>query len=189
MKVCLGVCLLAGWISLGAIAASAQEVVHALVGTFVSTNPSAKTIQINTEDGSEGLFNDMTKSHVALDIDKSLLAGLTPADKLTSKGTHVIVFYFGNLAVRIAVGLRDLGPGPLKTASGSVSKFQKHEHLLTLQTSSGTDKVFHIETKTVAETSVGAVPGYRFDPEKSEQLRIVSLLENGTDTALYIYAK
>jgi hypothetical protein len=189
MKACLGICLLVGWISLGAFAASAQEVVHALVGTIVSTNPSAKTIQINTDDGSEGLFNDMTKSHVSLDIDKNLLAGVTPADKLTAKGTHVIVFYFGNLAVRTAAGLRDLGPGPLETTSGSVSKFQKHEHLLTIQTSSGTDKVFHIEAQTVAETSVGAVPGYRFDPEKSEQVRITSSSGNGTDTALYIYAK
>lgn len=189
MKACLRVCLIGGGIWLGAFAAGAQEVVHALMGTIVSTDPSAKTIQINTDDGSEGMFKDMTKSNVSLDVDKNLLAGMTPADKITTKGTHVIVFYFGNLAVRTAVGLRDLGPGPLETTSGSVSKFQKHEHVLTVQTSSGTDKVFHIEPKTVAETAVGAVPGYRFDPEKSESLRITSSSQNGTDSAWYIYAK
>lgn len=189
MKACLGVCLLLGWTAAGAVAATAQEVVHAVSGTVSSIDSSANSIQINSDDGSVQTFKDSTKVHVSLAVDNKFLARLTPADQFKSKGAHVIVFYYGNNTVPTAVGLERMGPGPFETSSGSVTKFEKHPRLLTLTSSSGTVKDLLILPKTVAETAVGVVEGYKFDPEKGEQIRVTSSSLNGKESALYIYAK
>jgi hypothetical protein len=171
------------------ITAAAQEVVHAVSGTISSIDSSAKTIQINQDDGFLGTFKDATTSHPDLDIDRKLLARLTPADKFDTKGAHVLVFYYGNSSVPTAVGLESLGPGPFTTTSGAVTKFEKHQRCITITGGSGTAKDVTIVPTTVAETSVGVVEGYKFDPEKGEQIRVTSSSANGKDTALYIYAK
>ena len=44
--------LLVGYFFLATLAATAQEVVHALIGTVSSINPAAKTITVKTDDGS-----------------------------------------------------------------------------------------------------------------------------------------
>ena len=100
----------------------------------------------------------------------------------------MIVYYFGDGDVRTAVALRDLGGGPLQKISGSVYKFNKHEHLLTIKDIAGTSESFHIDPKTVAETAVGAVEGERFDPAKGDQVRITATLTDGIQDALFIRA-
>lgn len=68
-------------------------------------------------------------------------------------------------------------------------KFDKHQHLLTLESAPGGVQSFHIDAKTVVETSVGAVGGRRFDPERGDQVRVTAAPAQGTGTALFIYAK
>ena len=151
---------------MAAFAANAQEVVHALAGTVTYINPTSKTIIINTDDGSEPLFKAMTASNMSLDFAKDIRANSTPADTFTKKGAHVIVYYFGDGDERTAVALGDLGGGPLQKISGSVYKFDKHQHLLTIKDATGTSESFHIDPKTVAETALGAVEGERFGPRE-----------------------
>ena len=66
-----------GLLSFVSCAAHAQEVVHALAGIVTSINPTQKTITINTDDGSEEVFKDMSKSKVAIDFEKNLRADST----------------------------------------------------------------------------------------------------------------
>jgi hypothetical protein len=161
-------------------------VVHALTGTVTSINPTARAIQIDTNDGSEGLFKDLTKSHTSLDFDKNIRADAVAAAAFTKKGTHVIVYYFGDRDVRTTVALQDLGTKPLDRSSGTVVKFDRHAHLLTIKNSSGVNKSFLIAAKTRAETSAGAVEGYKFNPEKGDQVRVIATPANGNETALFI---
>ncbi len=182
-------CLFVGFFSLATFAVNAQEVVHALSGIVSFINPTQKTIDINTDDGSEGLFKDLTNSSVSLDFEKNLRADSTPAEAFTKKGANVIVYYFGDRDVRTAVALQDIGEGPLKKISGTVEKFNKHEHLLTIKDASGVSESFHVDPKTVAETAVGAVEGERFDPEKGDQVRVTAILANGSAEAMFIRAK
>jgi hypothetical protein len=179
-------CCLVGVVSLGAFVANAQEVVHALAGTVSSMNPTEQTITIKTDDGSEGLFKDLMKSNVSFDFDKNVRAASIPASSFTRKGAHVIVYYFGGGDVRTAVALQELGVGPLQKISGSVYKFNKHEHLLTIKDAAGLSESFHIDPKTVAETSWGAVEGEKFNPEKGDQVRVTAVLANGAEDALFI---
>jgi hypothetical protein len=106
-------CLLVGYLSLCTFIATAQEVVHALTGTVTSMNPG-KTIQVDTDDGAELDFKDLTKSNIPLEFDKDLRAQATSADRFNTKGTHVIVYYFGEGELRTAVALQGLPQGQSK---------------------------------------------------------------------------
>src|SRR5579859_3740471 len=144
---------LLGLVSLAALAANAQEVVHALAGTVMSVNPTQHTITIKTDDGSEGLFKDLMKSNVSYEFDRNVRAAAVPASSFTRKGAPVIVYYFGDGDVRTAVALQDLGAGPLQKISGAVTKFNKPAHLLTIKDATGATESFHVDPKTVAETA------------------------------------
>ena len=82
--------------------------------------------------------------------------------------------------------MQDLGPGPLENKTGTIVKFDKHQRLLTIKTASGVEESFRIDDKTVAETSVGAVEGHKFDPEKGDQVRVIATAANGSNTALFV---
>ena len=180
--------LLAGYCSLCTLAATAQEVVHALTGTVTSMNPG-KTIEVDTDDGSEVEFKDLTKSNIPLEFEKDLRAQAASADSFNTKGAQVIVYYFGEGDLRTAVALQGLPSGPLKKTIGTVVQFDKRQHLLKVESTAGAVQSFHIDPKTVVETAVGAVGGHRFDPEKRDQVRVTAAPVKGTETALFVYAK
>ncbi len=174
-----------GLLSFASFAANAQEVVHALAGIVTFINPTQKTITINTDDGSQEVFKDMTKSDISLTFEKNLRADTTPVDAFTQKGAHAIVYYFGEGNERRAVALQYLG-GPLKKMSGEVSKLDRHQHLLTIKDGAGVTEAFRIDSKTVVETDFGVVEGARFDPQKGSEVRVTSTLANGNQEALFI---
>lgn len=184
----LRACLLVGCFLPATFAANAQEVVHALCGTVSSINSTAKTITVSTDDGSEGLFKDLTKSNVSLDFDKKIRAAATTADSFTKNGVRVIVYYFGGGDVRTAIALDDLGTGPFEKNIGTVLKFNRHEHVLTVKNQSAVEESFHLSDKTVSETAFGAVAGYELDLEEGEQVRVTAAPLNGSETALFIRA-
>jgi hypothetical protein len=181
-------CLLVGSFSLCTLAANAQEVVHALTGTVTSMNPG-KTIQVDTDEGADLDFKDLTKSNIPLEFDKDLRAQATSADRFNTKGTQVIVYYFGEGDLKTAVALQGLPPGPLKRTIGTVVKFDKHQRLMTVESTPGGVQSFHIGPTTAVETAVGAVEGRKFDPQKGDQVRVTAAPAQGTGTALFIYAK
>lgn len=188
---CFRICLVIGFFMTASLVVNAQEVVHALCGTVSAINPIAKTIIIKTNDGSNGLFKDMTKSNVSLLFDKDIRSHATPADAFTKKGAQVIVYYFGGgfgaLSKRTAVALLNLGPGPLENDTGTVVNFNKHE--LTIRTDSGATETFQIGATAVADTAVGAVSGDKFDPEKGDQVRVIAATNKGRKTLLFVRAQ
>jgi len=181
-------CLLVGYLSLCTFIASAQEVVHALTGTVTSMNPG-KTIQVDTDDGAEVDFKDLTKSNISLEFSKDLRAQATSADHFNTKGTHVIVYYFGEGDPMTAVALQGLPSAPLKRTIGTVVKFDRHQRVMTVESTPGGVQSFHIDPTTVVETAVGAVDGRKFDPQKRDQVRVTAASAQGTQTALFIFAK
>ena len=180
-------CLFIGFFSLASFAARAQIVVHSVSGTVSSIDKAANTITVDTADGSEGLFNVLTKPHVSLDFDNKIRNEAIPADSFTKTGAHVVVYYFGGGfgGERNAVALRDLGPGPLEQDEGTVVRFQKHQRLLSIKTSSG-EKTFHVNSQSVAETDIGPVEADKYEPEKGDQLQVIAEGSDGNMTALYI---
>jgi len=180
--------LLAGCLLANTFAASAQEVVHALTGTVTAINSAAKTIQVKTDDGSEGLFKVLTNANVSMDFENKIRAATTAADLFTKTNTQVLVYYFGDGDVRTAVALEDLGANPLVKVRGTIVKVNRHEHLLTIKNSAGVEMTFHIDGKTVAETPDGVVEGEKFDAQKGDQVRVIATSANDNQTVLFIRA-
>ena len=178
--------VLAGCISLVSLAATAQEVVHALAGTVNNIDSAAKTITIIADDGSGGTFHDMAGSPDSIAFDKNLRTDVTAADEFKKQGARVIVFYYGFGDGRTVIGLKCLGDGPFSKGSGTVVKFDKKEHSLSIKDSSGAIKSFKITAGTVADTDAGAAAGPRFDPHKGEPVRVISTQNDGGSTALFI---
>jgi hypothetical protein len=180
--------ILVGCILSVAVAATAQEVVHALTGTVRSIDPASKTITIFTDNGSEGLFKDLTNPKLKVDFDKKLRTDTSNIDTFEGAGAYVIVFYFGDGDVRTAVAVRNLGSGPFTNDIGTVVRLDGREHLLSIKTKSGVVKSFKIAADTVAETDLGVVNGIKYQPEKDDQVRVVASTVNGASTALFVRA-
>jgi len=184
MRKLFAVCLTAVAFVVPASLASAQEIVHALAGTVSNVNQKDGLIAINTDDGSRGTFKAAAK--LPANLDKNLCADVVPAAKFTTPSTHVIVYFIGDGEVRTAVGVHDLGAAALEKNTGTVVRFDKHAHLFTIKNASGGEASFHIGTKTVAETSMGAVEGYKLDLDKGDQVRVTAATVDGNETALFI---
>jgi hypothetical protein len=182
------ICLFVGCFGLASAAATAQEVVHALTGTVKNINLAAKTIMIATDDGSVGTFKDLTNPEIRIDFDKRIRAGATEVDSFNTKGAYVIVFYFGEGNMRTAVAVRSLGSGPFVKSNGMVTKFDGRAHLLSIQEGSGKVESFRTDADTVADTGLGIVEGFKFQPQKDEQVQVVATVVNGAATALFVSA-
>jgi hypothetical protein len=178
--------VLVGCFSFACGLAIAQEVVHALSGTVNNVNLAAKTITVITDDGSGGTFKAMTDSKTPVEFDKTLRVDATAADAFKKKETRVIVYYFGGGDVRTVVALRDLGPGPFTKSSGTVVKFEKGEHSLSIKDQAGAVESFKVTRSTVADTGSGAVEGLKFEPGKGDQVQVISTGVNGNSTALFV---
>ena len=166
-------------------ATTAQEVVHALTGTVLSVNASAKTIAVYTDDYSEGTFKDMTNPSTPIDFDKNIREVSTSADTFNKKGAYALVFYYGVGDVRTAVALKSLGPGPFTKNTGTVVKIEGRNSI-SIAEGSGSIRSFTLTSNTVAETEYGAVIGSKYQPHKGEKIRVTASVVNGKATALFI---
>ncbi len=168
------------------INAPAQQVVHALTGTIISIDPKAKTISVKPDDGTEGLFKLPTKQDGSLDFDKIVKAGTIPAAAFTKTNTQVLIYYVGYDTERTVVAVQDLGSATLVKVVGPVTRFNKHQHLLTVKNASGVEVSFQVDDKTVAETPDGVAEMGKFDPHRGDQVRVVALPSSGTAKALFV---
>ena len=185
-KTFLKICLVAASFTAAISIAHAQERVYALSGTVTSINPKIQMTEVDTDDGSTGHFRWLKVPGPAVDFNKSVSADAVPPEKFTAKGDHAIVYYFGEGDVRTLVALRDLGAGPVEKSIGTVVKLNRHDRLLTIKKDSGGEVSFHLDSKTVADTSTGVMEDFRFDLSKGASVLVISAQANGADMALLI---
>jgi hypothetical protein len=166
--------------------ANAQYKVHAMSGTVTVIHPKIQMTTLETDDGTSGSFEWLTKTGETVDFDKSVSADSTPADKFTTKGAQVIAFYFGSGSVRTLVALRDLGTTPLTKAMGIVLRFNKKAHQLTIMNMTGAEETFQLDAKTVTDTDTGVAVNFKYDFTKNEQVRVLATQTPGGEKALLI---
>ena len=188
MKSILRMPLLAGCLLLASHALLAQEVVHALTGTVDTIDPANKTFTITADDGSGSTFDQLTSAHKSAWLEKALRNGAVAAAGFNQTGTHVIVYFLGWGEPRTAIAFQTLGAGPLTKSTGTVVKFYKGDHTLSIKELSGTIDSFKVASDTVAETGTGAVEGLKFDPSKGQRVRVTATQINGSEKALFINA-
>lgn len=167
--------------------AGAQEIVHALSGTVTKIDAQARTIQVTTNDGSEGIFSfPAMKGNTEVSFDRDVKGRTTPVASFNKPNDQVVVYYYGNGSVRTALAVQDLGNGPLDVVEGTVTKFDKHQHKLTVKADSGKEQTFAIDPKAMADSAMGAVPADRFVPSKGDNVRVIASKAPGVETALFI---
>lgn len=179
-------CTVAGCFILTPLALPAQQIIHALTGTVSAIDPAAKTITVFQDSGSNGVYQQWTNPKTRISFDKHIQASSTAASAFDQKGAYVIVFYFGDDNDRTAVALKSLGSGPFQSTDGTVTRYDGHNHTLTVEDQSGKSQSFKIDEKTVAETGMGVVDGGGFHADKGDHVRIVSSAGAGTPTALFV---
>lgn len=186
LKMLVRIPLLVGCLSLASLAATAQEIVHALTGTVSAIDADAKTITVATDDGSDGTFHYLTDSHASMKFDKAMRTDATAPGDFKQQGAQVIVYYFGTGGGRTVVAVKSLGAGPFTTTSGTVVKYDKKEHSLVVKDQSGATQSFNITASTIAETDAGVTEGLKFDPRRDEKVIVSSTGSGGSSTAVFI---
>lgn len=178
-------CLLAGCCAAASIQLAAQEVIHALTGTVSAINPTAKYITVFQDNGTRGVFDDMTaKDRVALD--KRIAGETITVDAFNKQGAYAIIFYYTKGDDQTVVALKNLGAGPFASTTGTFKKIDGHSRTIVLTDDSGAQLIFKLAPQTVAEGTLGAVEGTKFDGQKGDHVRVVSTKVDGTPTALFI---
>lgn len=166
-------------------ASPAQEIVHAMIGTVSSIDSGAKTITL-LQGTSHQVFKATVNPSVRLAFDKKMAESTQPAANFQTLGAYVVVLYFGGAESQTAVALRSLGKGPFSSTSGEVSSWDRHRHVITVTDSAGAIHQFNITPETIAETNMGCLNGSRYQADKGEKVRIVSDVEKGGATALFV---
>jgi len=180
------VCLLAGCVVLLPMTTPAQEVIHALTGTISAIDASNKTITVFQDNGSSDTFPEMVNRKTAISFDKKIQAETVAATAFDKQGAYAIVFYYGNNDDHTVVAVKNLGTGPFTATTGEVVKLDNHAHAITVRDKTGAEHTFRIDEKTVAEGYAGAVPGLKFQPQRGDQVRIVSAKDGADQTALFM---
>jgi hypothetical protein len=180
-------CLLIGALSFSFQAAIGQQIVHAMTGKVTAVYPASKTMQIDTDDGSQNIF-DIMSQNVLISFEKNVKALTVPAIAFNKSDCQVVVFYYGQEGVRTVVAVEDLGAGPLVNETGTVVKMDKHAHLLTIKSDAGQEQTYHVDAKTLADSTYGVMEGQKFSPDKGTKVRVTASTQNGESTALFIRA-
>ena len=99
--------------------------------------------------------------------------------KVSSTGVHAIVYFVGQGNDRIAVALRPLGDGALKSSTGIVVKLSRKDHLLTIKNSDGAEETYRLDPKTVADTENGVVTGSKYNLPKGDSAHVTAAPTDG----------
>jgi hypothetical protein len=186
LRTCLRMGVFASAVFAVACPATAQEIVHAVTGTVSGIDASHQTITLFQDGGSRSTFKVMLSSTTRISFDKRAADDTTAAKEFQKQGAYVILFYFGMNENRTAVALQGLGDGPFSSNSGEVRAFDRHNGTITVIGKDAKKHSFKLNDRTVAETYAGAVDASEFHAEKGTHVQVVSAMEKGTPTALFI---
>jgi hypothetical protein len=173
-------------ITAGCCVSPAQEMVHALTGVATKVDTSAHTITLTDGDGSQAVIPDDAKNHPRYEFDKMLQADATDSANFDKQGDRVILYYFGDGWQRRAVAVKDLGQTQLKLASGQITHWDRHHHIITIKATDGTKQTFQLDNKTAVDTPMGVVNGEKFDPQNGDQILIKYQNKNGDNDAVFL---
>jgi hypothetical protein len=179
-------CAFAGCILFASVPLASQEVIHALTGTVSAINQASKTITVFQDNGSKGVFQEVSNPKTRIAFDKKIAEESTAAGEFNKSGAYAIVFYFGETENPTVVALKSLGAGPFASTVGTVTSVEGHNRSITVVDSTGTAHTFKIDKDTVVEGGRGAVDGEKFDVNKGDHVRVVSSTAGGASIALFL---
>jgi hypothetical protein len=181
----LGIGVFAGFILSASVPSASQEIIHAFTGTVSAINDAAKTITVFQDNGTQGVFHEISNPKTRIAFDKKVADATTAVAKFDKSGAYAIVFYYGDRDNPTVVALKNLGAGPFESTTGTVAKVEAHKSI-TVSDETGAQHTFKIDKDTVAEGAMGAVGGDRFFVNKGDRVRVVSSTVGSDATILFL---
>jgi hypothetical protein len=124
------------------VAVSAQDVVHALVGTIEKLDAVGKTIAVKTADGTVHTlhFVGRTTVHGA----QAVATGSKDAFHGLTKGSDVVVHYTTKGAEDTAEEVDHVGKDGLKVSEGTISHIDRGAKTIAIKSADGTEETFRL---------------------------------------------
>jgi hypothetical protein len=168
--------------------AAAVEPVHATSGVVKKIDKGAKTIAVETADGTEKVFKYTGKTVVegAREGGKGMEKAGVEAYHGTLEGSHAVVKYTEKGSEATAVGVRDLGKASVKVADGTVEGADKAAHTITVATKDGGKETFDLSRDATVDTSHGAVDAAKWTYKTGDKVTVHYTEDAGKKVAHFI---
>lgn len=189
MRKCLSLMLVAGAVTFAGCTAHGQMTVHAVSGKVTAVHPDMKTMDVDVEDGTRGHFKVASETSVPLSFDNDLRASAVDASTYHQVGHYVVVYYYGFGDDRTAVAVQDLGEGPFDKVEGTVKAFDRHKHVLAVQTAKDGVVNFKLSDKAVVDIGMGLESARKYSAGKGYTVRVTSTEANGEKTAVFVRSR
>ncbi|HXZ81934.1 MAG TPA: hypothetical protein VEG30_18540 [Terriglobales bacterium] len=168
--------------------ALAQDVVHAVDGTVKRVDKDAKTITVDTAEGTEHVFK--YTSHTAVesfdDAGKLTKKGVGEAAVGAKDGAHVVVHYTEKGVDKTAVAVRDFGKADAHVAKGTVTRVDKAAHTIVIKGEDGAEKTFHLSKDASVDTEHGVVRGADYVGKEGEHVTVHYTKIGGDDVVHFL---
>jgi hypothetical protein len=163
-----------------ALGFAAQDVVSALEGTIKKIDTGAKTVVVDTKDGTEHTFHylgDVTV-HGAKATDKAAVGTVHGL----GEGGHVAVHYTTVGGKETAHEFDRIGDDGLKATDGTVSHIDRGAKTIAIKTADGTEETFHLTDRAAKDTGKDVAEGTK----KTAKVTVYYTEKAGTKTAHFI---
>jgi len=181
----IGLCFVLGAACLEVLA---QDVVHAVDGTVKKVDKDAKTISVDTADGTEHVFK--YSGHTAVetfdDSGKVVKKGAGETALGAKDGAHVVVHYTEKGGDKTAVAVRDFGKADAHFAKGTVMKADKGAHTIVLKGEDGAEKTYHVSKDATVDTEHGVVKGTEYLGKAGEHVTVHYAKVGGEDVVHFL---
>ena len=152
----------------------AQEVVHAAVGTLVAKSTPEGSLTVRLSNGATQVYKQQSSSLTKVALDESLQSQIVPAADFQKIGDSVLLLYYGYGSGETAIGIEDLGRNAATPLHGTVSTFDKHQHVLQLRSDDVAPTAVSLDEHTIVDTQDGVISGLKFHPHKNEQVDVLA---------------
>ncbi|HLI64251.1 MAG TPA: hypothetical protein VKV05_12700 [Terriglobales bacterium] len=176
--------LLGAWQSVAAV-----EPIHATTGVVKKIDTHAKTIAVETADGTVHVFKYTERTTVEglRDVAAGTRKGTLDAYHGTLEGSHAVVRYTEKGGEDTAVGVKDVGKGTVKAADGTIDRVDKTGRTLTVKTKDGTEETYDVSKDASIDTARGVVNSAKWTYKKGDKVTVHYTEEAGKKVAYFIH--
>lgn len=164
--------------------ADAQMAVHAVTGMVKAVNATSIDVAVDSDTTSE--FKLPSDAKVRLDFDNALRSDAVDPSKFEHVGDFAVVYYYGPDYDRTVVAVKDLGAGPFEKVDGTVTKYDKHDHTMTLQDDGGKTETFTLNEHMVVDSGMRVDNGRSYGPHKGDHISVTYRKNGDTNTTVFI---
>jgi hypothetical protein len=158
---------------------AAQDLAGVVEGTVKKTGTIAKTIVVQTDDGTEQTFHVVGRT--AIHGTEATARGAKGTLYDLKEGSGVVVHYTVKGTEKTAEEIDHIGKGGLKETQGTVKEIDRGAKTVTVKTADGAEEMFRLTDRAARDTGKGIGEGV----QKSEKVTVYYTEEAGHRVARF----